>query len=734
MLLTNWLANVTSRLRKRPVFRSRDRRALRQRWQTARSNQISTTEVLEDRTLLTVFSRGELLSGPGSGTPYTADFDGSAVAVDGNWMVVGAPGADAGSTNNPGGNYVDSGAVYLYRRFDNGTPHNLNDDTWAYQQTLLNPGNGDPIGDQFGASVDIDGDKLIVGATFSGHTAYPGAAFVYQLDDNGTPSLLDDSWNMVRALTRTVVPSFNQDFFGNSVAISGNTAVVGAQFDGQGGYQTGTVYVFDSELDDWSGTVHETKIKANSPSYDARLGGAVDISADGNTIIAGASTYNGGYGAAYWFERNEGANPGVADDTWSEIKSVTGTQSGARYGYSVAIDTDYAVVGVPYFNAYGVGDSGFVAVYSAANNWNAYINLTANNNGFYDIGYQDHFGSAVAVSGDIVVVGSPENDYSYPDAGSVYIFDVSNSSNAERVYASHNSGSGSFGTAVSVSGSTIVGGAPNHAHNYAFEGAAFVYEKVLSPNSYGSFTVDGDFILNAFTSNVSISYDSGTGLITITDPDNILQAPVGSTLVDVHTISFPASTIPAGRSIIINGSSGDNYLNVDTSLAASGINVIYNGGGGAGFDSLGLTGSATDVEYRYDSASDGGVRLNGSGTDFITYTGLEPVASTITATNVTLNYVGGAETITVTSAGAGLTNVISTLGETTTFSNPTASLTINTEVGGGSGADTVNIQGVGGGFSANLIVNAGTDDAVNFQTAATNVEQATWTSMPAVSI
>ncbi|QGQ22588.1 hypothetical protein F1728_07810 [Gimesia benthica] len=55
MLLTNWLTTLTSRIKKRPTFRSRDRRAIRRRWQTATQNQITTAEVLEDRTLLTTF-------------------------------------------------------------------------------------------------------------------------------------------------------------------------------------------------------------------------------------------------------------------------------------------------------------------------------------------------------------------------------------------------------------------------------------------------------------------------------------------------------------------------------------------------------------------------------------------------------------------------------------------------------------------------------------------------------
>ncbi|QDT27563.1 hypothetical protein Enr10x_28810 [Gimesia panareensis] len=66
MLLTNWLNTHTSRFRKRRVIRSRDRRALRRLWQTACCNRVSTVEVLEDRTLLTV--------------PLASDFSGNAVA------------------------------------------------------------------------------------------------------------------------------------------------------------------------------------------------------------------------------------------------------------------------------------------------------------------------------------------------------------------------------------------------------------------------------------------------------------------------------------------------------------------------------------------------------------------------------------------------------------------------------------------------------------------------------
>ena len=109
-------------------------------------------------------------------------------------------------------------------------------------------------------------------------------------------------------------------------------------------------------------------------------------------------------------------------------------------------------------------------------------------------------------------------------------------------------------------------------------------------------------------------------------------------------------------------------------------------GGRSGFDVLDMPGGDyQQVTYNFDNAHDGNVAFDFDGdkeTDFtIEYTGLEPITSTITASDITLNYSSSTETITVTDAGDGRTTVASTLGEITTFDNPTNSLTIN--AGGG---------------------------------------------------
>ncbi|MEQ9067257.1 MAG: hypothetical protein RLO18_11055, partial [Gimesia chilikensis] len=123
---------------------------------------------------------------------------------------------------------------------------------------------------------------------------------------------------------------------------------------------------------------------------------------------------------------------------------------------------------------------------------------------------------------------------------------------------------------------------------------------------------------------------------------------------------------------------------------------------------------ATTVEHRFTNANDGSIFFDGEGTATITYTGLEPVLDTIAATDRIFSFLGAAETISLTDGGiGGQSQIDSTLGESVIFTHPTGTLTINTEASGGSGADTVNLDGVDGAFTANLTVNAGTDDIIN---------------------
>ncbi|HAW31429.1 MAG TPA: hypothetical protein DCY03_25540, partial [Planctomycetaceae bacterium] len=189
---------------------------------------------------------------------------------------------------------------------------------------------------------------------------------------------------------------------------------------------------------------------------------------------------------------------------------------------------------------------------------------------------------------------------------------------------------------------------------------------------------------------------------------NVVITEVGSGNVISNT---PLAAL--GGTLVINGEDGqDDTLTIDMTGIdeTTDLKIIFNGGTG-GFDTLELVnGNLDSMEFRYVDPSSGSIRLNGSGSDFISYTGLEPVTSTVNATNVTLTYTGGAEIIDISDLGGGQTRVNSSLGEMTDFFNPTGTLTINA----GTGADTININSLAAGYSANIIINGDDEtDTIN---------------------
>ncbi|MBT3378802.1 MAG: hypothetical protein HN406_24585, partial [Lentisphaerae bacterium] len=159
---------------------------------------------------------------------------------------------------------------------------------------------------------------------------------------------------------------------------------------------------------------------------------------------------------------------------------------------------------------------------------------------------------------------------------------------------------------------------------------------------------------------------------------------------DKFTISGGGGT----GSITYNAGDGDDTLILDfgsgNPIPDAGVGnpgLVYNGEGGN--DDLVLrNGSFTDAIFGFDSENDGLINLDGA---IVQYTGLEPITSTVTATNVYLNYGSTGETITVSDAGVGQMTVDSTAGESITFNSPSALLEINA----GAGNDTVELISLG---------------------------------------
>lgn len=278
------------------------------------------------------------------------------------------------------------------------------------------------------------------------------------------------------------------DFFGNSVSISGNYALVGAQNEND---NAGGAHIY--ELDS-NGTWNETALlQASDMELADRFGTSVSIS--GNYALAGAPYEDGGAGsplnnagAAYIFERD-------ADGTWNEtgLLRASDMQEGDYFGWSVAVDGAYALVG-----AYGEdGGSGSPVNFAGAvyiferdgdGNWNEIQVLHAS-----DMKDSDVFGATVSIHGSCILVGAPNEDGGAGDpvtnAGAVYIFEKNTDGIWQEtglLYASDMQTGDYFGHSVSISGTRAIVGAYSEdggaGDPVSIAGAAYIFERDTDGN------------------------------------------------------------------------------------------------------------------------------------------------------------------------------------------------------------------------------------------------------------
>jgi hypothetical protein len=220
-----------------------------------------------------------------------------------------------------------------------------------------------------------------------------------------------------------------------------------------------------------------------------------------------------------------------------------------------------------------------------------------------------------------------------------------------------------------------------------------------------------EIVQNTNADSTLVLSESG-GVLTVSDSASTIAAPAGGTQVNENSFTIPVAQLTGGVISVIGGT-GSDHLTVDTSVATAGLQVVYEGGGGAGDDSLSLIGTAVSTEFQFANLHDGNVRLNGSGESFVAYTGLEPIYSLIDTIDVTLNYSNTGETINISGATGGNTTITSTAGETVTFLNPTGTLLINTEKGD---TDTINVNTLDSSFDAHLTISPDPEDTINVGT------------------
>ena len=455
------------------------------------------------------------------------DWFGVSVAVSGDTVMVGAPTEDSSATGVNGNQNDNSapsaGAAYVFVR--SGT-------TWS-QEAYLKASNTD-ASDYFGWSVAASGDTVVVGAWSEDSSATgvdgdesdnsvfnAGAAYVFVR--SGT------IWSQEAYLKASNTEA--SDLFGDSVAVSGDTVVVGAYSEDSNATgvdgdrsdnsapEAGAAYVFVRSGTTWS---QEAYLKASNTDASDLFGSSVAASFD--TVVVGTFREDSsGSGVGGDQSDNSASDAGAAyvfvrsGTSWSQdaYLKASNTDAGDEFGRSVTVSGDTVVVGAPFEDSNSTGVDGdqsdnsamwagaaYVFVRSGTI-WSQEAYLKASNTDAID-----WFGWSVAASGDTVVVGSngedssatgvdgDQSDNSANGAGAAYEFVRSGTSWSQEAYlkASNTDTADVFGVSVAVSGDTVVVGAyredssatgvnGNQSDNSAPDaGAAYVFNVGLGTN------------------------------------------------------------------------------------------------------------------------------------------------------------------------------------------------------------------------------------------------------------
>lgn len=541
------------------------------------------------------------------------DSFGRSVAVSGDTVVVGAPYATINGK-------ASQGAAYVFVKPVNGWAT-----TGTYTAELIN--NSGAAGDNFGSSVAISGNTVVVGAPSATSTPQ-GAAYVFVEPADGVWTTPTGSPTYNAELTAST--GVAGDLFGYSVAISGDTIVVGGA--GADGYQ-GAAYVFVEPTSGiWKTPTgspnYNTELTASNAAPGNELGYSVAINENGNTIAVGAPGValgsNTTQGAAYVFvEPMSGgwAAPTTTIPFSAELFASDGA-AGDSLGDSVAISGNTVVAGAPRAKiGLDVAQGAAYVFVEPAGGWllseddDAKLNASSGTS-------STSLGNSVGISGNTVVAGAQGVSIGpYSATGAAYVFveptaaggwasAPSETQTAE--LTSTIGGSEDFlGYSVGISNNTVVAGAPGVSFgSNPTQGAAYVFTDgapAVSPTPLDF----GDVEVNATSTaqTVTVTNTSATATITM----GALDIPAGSAFAFgptpssgtpctltlalapsqscVFSVEFTPSAIgPATAALTIQSTDGTNQFSEDVSLSGTGVYldvaIFSTGSGGFPFSSV----------------------------------------------------------------------------------------------------------------------------------------------------
>jgi hypothetical protein len=252
----------------------------------------------------------------------SSDYFGREVSLDGEYAIVAA------HENDDKGN--NSGSAYIFKRDESSG-------SWSEHVKLLASDGAD--GDLFGFTVTINGDYAIVGAYKDDDKGgNSGSAYIFYRNEGGP-----DNWGQQAKLLAP--DGATGDYFGYSVSMSGDYAIVGAYYGDGNENNSGSAYIFyrnEGGPNNWG---HQAKLLASDGAAIDSFGESVSIS--GKYAIVGATYHDEYAGSAYIFNRD--------GTSWTQVKKLTALDAEVEdfFGVSVSINRNYAIVGANGNNDYG---------------------------------------------------------------------------------------------------------------------------------------------------------------------------------------------------------------------------------------------------------------------------------------------------------------------------------------------------------------------------------------------
>lgn len=363
-----------------------------------------------------------------AGDGLANDRFGTALALTGDTLVVGAPGRQSAA-----------GAVYIFARSQAGA------NPWSQVKRIT--ATDGAAADQFGYSLALSGDTLAVGAW--GKNSSTGAVYLFGRNQGGA-----NNWGLIKKLPSTGLTTGEQ--FGFAVALTGDLLVVGAPGKNQ---RSGVVYLFGRNQ---GGTNNWGQNQQLTTADGSGIGLGVSVALDGETLAAGAPDSGGlaRSGRTYIFTRNSSSG------SWSQLKLITPGPDfgGNRFGRAVALRGDTLIVGAPGHNA-----TGAAFVFSRSQNWGLVKKLVPGG-GFAG----DFFGLALAFDSSGLIVGASGHSM---ERGLAYAFSPTTWGVTQQPVAGDGLPYDRFGTAIALNGQILAIGAADDNNN---KGTVYLYTLPVS--------------------------------------------------------------------------------------------------------------------------------------------------------------------------------------------------------------------------------------------------------------